>query len=75
MLMSKAGGSYWRRIHYAGRNLSSVGTIPVAGRIVARRRPVHVPDAVFDEPDGNGAATIVVAKWEGELDENLATRC
>ena len=54
--------------------LSSVGTIPVAGialllgvdRFMSQMRSLT-------NLIGNGVATIVVAKWEGELDEDLAT--
>ena len=34
-----------------------------------RRRSLHVGGAGADQPVGNGVATIVVAKWEGALDE------
>jgi aerobic C4-dicarboxylate transport protein len=55
--------------------LSSVGTIPVAGitlllgvdRFMSQMRSLT-------NLIGNGVATIVVAKWERELDEDLATR-
>src|SRR5450432_675226 len=55
--------------------LSSLGTVPVAGialllgvdRFMSQMRSVT-------NLIGNGVATIVVAKWEGELDEDLAMR-
>src|ERR1700730_14254577 len=55
--------------------LSSLGTVPVAGialllgvdRVMSQMRSMT-------NLIGNGVATIVVAKWEGELDEALAAR-
>ena len=55
--------------------LSSVGTVPVAGislllgvdRFMSQMRSVT-------NLIGNGVATIVVAKWEHELDQDRATR-
>src|SRR5260370_3166849 len=55
--------------------LSSVGTIPVAGialllgvdRFMSQMRSLT-------NLIGNGVATILIAKWERELDEDLATR-
>ncbi len=55
--------------------LSSLGTVPVAGialllgvdRFMSQMRSVT-------NLIGNGVATIVVAKWEHELDEDLAAR-
>jgi len=55
--------------------LSSVGTVPVAGitlllgvdRFMSQMRSLT-------NLIGNGVATIVVAKWEGEFDQDRATR-
>src|SRR6202035_401863 len=55
--------------------LSSLGTVPVAGitlllgvdRFMSQMRSLT-------NLIGNGVATIVVAKWEREIDEDLATR-
>ena len=69
------GGGDRRRIYHARRTLSSLGTVPVAGialllgvdRFMSQMRSLT-------NLIGNGVATIVVAKWERELDEDLATR-